>query len=88
MRKNGEREFFLWNMSDTQKFSLLRPSSGGSMNPVRTLGPAVAAGNYKGIWIYMVAPTLGALAGAAIYTSVKLRDDEIQPSRSVRSFRR
>lgn len=64
------------------------PSSGGSMNPVRTLGPAVAAGNYKGIWIYMVAPTLGALAGAAIYTSVKLRDDEIQPSRSVRSFRR
>ncbi|CAI9763403.1 unnamed protein product [Fraxinus pennsylvanica] len=52
------------------------PSSGGSMNPVRTLGPAVAAGNYKSIWIYMVAPTLGALAGAAIYALVKLRGDE------------
>ncbi|KAL8156524.1 hypothetical protein AgCh_001570 [Apium graveolens] len=64
------------------------PSTGGSMNPIRTLGPAVAAGNYKGIWIYMVAPTLGALTGAAIYTSVKLREDEVQPSRSVRSFRR
>lgn len=46
------------------------------MNPVRTLGPAVAAGNYKSIWIYLVAPTLGALAGAAIYALVKLRGDE------------
>lgn len=64
------------------------PSTGGSMNPIRTLGPAVAAGTYKGIWIYMVAPTLGALTGAAIYTSVKLRDDEVEPARSVRSFRR
>ncbi|XP_059662071.1 probable aquaporin NIP5-1 [Cornus florida] len=64
------------------------PSSGGSMNPVRTLGPAVAAGNYKHIWIYLVAPTLGALTGAAIYTAVKLRDDEAQPPRPVRSFRR
>ncbi|KAK4490504.1 hypothetical protein RD792_001184 [Penstemon davidsonii] len=65
------------------------PSSGGSMNPVRTLGPAVAAGNYKSIWIYLVAPTLGALAGAAIYTLVKLRgEEEIDPPRQVRSFRR
>lgn len=41
------------------------------MNPVRTLGPAVAAGNYKGVWIYMAAPPLGALAGAATYTALK-----------------
>lgn len=46
------------------------------MNPVRTLGPAVAAGNYKSIWIYLLAPTIGALAGAAIYALVKLRGDE------------
>ncbi|XP_075490914.1 putative aquaporin NIP5-1 isoform X2 [Primulina tabacum] len=67
------------------------PSSGGSMNPVRTLGPAVAAGNYKSIWIYLVAPTLGAVAGAAIYTLVKLRgedEDGVPPPRQVRSFRR
>ncbi|CAN4077441.1 unnamed protein product [Withania somnifera] len=65
------------------------PSSGGSMNPVRTLGPAVAAGNYKSLWIYLVAPTLGALAGAAVYTLVKLRgDDTIETPRQVRSFRR
>ncbi|KAM5571456.1 putative aquaporin NIP5-1 [Rosa sericea] len=65
------------------------PSSGGSMNPVRTLGPAVAAGNYRALWIYLVAPTLGALAGAGTYTAVKLQGDEIgAPTREVRSFRR
>ncbi|GAV81941.1 MIP domain-containing protein [Cephalotus follicularis] len=63
-------------------------SSGGSMNPVRTLGPAVAAGNYRKLWIYLLAPTLGAIAGAGIYTAVKLREDEVDPPRPVRSFRR
>ncbi|KAL6144091.1 hypothetical protein ACLB2K_054786 [Fragaria x ananassa] len=48
------------------------PTTGASMNPARTLGPAIAAGHYKSLWIYLVAPTLGALAGAAAYTAVKL----------------
>nr|CAD1844482.1 unnamed protein product [Ananas comosus var. bracteatus] len=64
------------------------PSSGGSMNPVRTLGPAVAAGNYKQIWIYLAAPTAGAITGAAVYTAVKLRDENGETVRPVRSFRR
>ncbi|KAJ7945108.1 Aquaporin NIP5-1 like [Quillaja saponaria] len=64
------------------------PASGGSMNPVRTLGPAVAAGNFKALWIYLVAPTLGALVGAGTYTAVKLPEDEAEPPRQVRSFRR
>lgn len=58
------------------------------MNPVRTLGPAIAAANYKGLWIYMVAPVVGALLGATIYTGVKLKDEEAGPTRQVRSFRR
>ncbi|XP_026443022.1 probable aquaporin NIP5-1 isoform X2 [Papaver somniferum] len=64
------------------------PASGGSMNPVRTLGPAVASGNYKAIWVYIIAPTLGALAGSGIYTLIKLHDVEGDPPRPVRSFRR
>ncbi|KAI3437198.1 uncharacterized protein J3R85_005630, partial [Psidium guajava] len=51
------------------------PTTGASMNPVRTLGPAVAAGNYRAIWIYLTAPILGALCGAGIYTAVKLPDE-------------
>ncbi|KAG1362242.1 Aquaporin NIP3-1 [Cocos nucifera] len=64
------------------------PSSGGSMNPVRTLGPALAAGNYRQIWIYLVAPTAGAIAGAATYTLVKLTDEDGVTPRTPRSFRR
>lgn len=65
------------------------PMTGASMNPVRTLGPAIAAGNYRQLWIYLVAPTAGAIAGAGIYTTVKLHEegDAVTP-RQARSFRR
>lgn len=62
-------------------------NSGGSMNPVRTLGPAIAAGNYKGVWIYLLAPIIGALCGAAAYTVVRLKGEDNQ-GRPTRSFRR
>ncbi|KAB1208655.1 putative aquaporin NIP5-1 [Morella rubra] len=62
------------------------PTTGGSMNPVRTIGPAIAAGTYKGLWIYLVAPPLGAVAGACTFTIVKLK--EAEPPQQVRSFRR
>ncbi|KAJ1410050.1 Major intrinsic protein [Sesbania bispinosa] len=52
------------------------PATGGSMNPVRTLGPAIAANNYKGVWLYLIAPVLGALSGAGAYTVVKLPDEQ------------
>ncbi|XP_058734366.1 aquaporin NIP6-1-like [Vicia villosa] len=68
------------------------PATGGSMNPVRTLGPAIAANNYKGIWLYIIAPILGALAGAGAYTAVKLPDEdfntEVKASSAPGSFRR
>lgn len=72
-------------------FLCSRETTGASMNPVRTLGPAVAAGNYKAIWIYLTAPILGALAGAGIYSAVKLpnEDDNNHGKPSVEhSFRR
>ncbi|RDY12299.1 Aquaporin NIP6-1, partial [Mucuna pruriens] len=55
------------------------PATGSSMNPVRTLGPAIAANNYKGIWVYLIAPILGTLCGAGAYTVVKLPDEEAKP---------
>ncbi|HKZ25949.1 MAG TPA: aquaporin [Acidimicrobiia bacterium] len=38
------------------------PFSGASVNPARTLGPALIGGVHSSLWVYMVAP----LAGAAI----------------------
>ncbi len=40
------------------------PLTGASLNPARTLGPAVAAGEYTDIWVFLTATVLGAaLAG-------------------------
>ncbi|KAK8467912.1 hypothetical protein PHAVU_007G178300 [Phaseolus vulgaris] len=50
------------------------PVSGGSMNPARSLGPAILSWKFKNIWIYMVAPSGGAVAGAAMFRFLRLRD--------------
>jgi aquaporin Z len=36
------------------------PISGASMNPARSLAPAVVSGHSEGLWIYLTAPVLGA----------------------------
>ncbi|XP_078448125.1 NOD26-like intrinsic protein 7;1 [Wolffia australiana] len=43
------------------------PVSGGSMNPARSLGPAIVAKSYHSLWVYFVGPTVGALSGALLY---------------------
>ncbi len=40
------------------------PISGGSMNPARSIGPMVAAGQFDYVWLYLLGPCLGALLAA------------------------
>jgi MIP family channel proteins len=47
------------------------PISGASMNPARSLGPAVVSGELTSLWIYLTAPPLGALLGAMTYQLVR-----------------
>ena len=42
------------------------PICGASMNPARSLGPALVAGHLEHIWLYLVAPPLGAVG--AVFT--------------------
>ncbi|GAA5022983.1 MIP/aquaporin family protein [Actinopolymorpha pittospori] len=44
--------------------ALLGPRSGGSINPARQFGPAALSGQTLDLWIYLVAPILGAALGA------------------------
>lgn len=46
------------------------PISGASMNPARSLGPALVAGVLDNQWIYLVTPVIGAVLGAAAYQHV------------------
>jgi len=43
------------------------PISGASMNPARSIGPAVVSGDLSSIWIYILAPLAGGAAAALVY---------------------
>ena len=47
------------------------PISGASMNPMRSLGPALVSGNLHALWLYIVAPLVGASLGGLAYEFVR-----------------
>jgi len=47
------------------------PISGASMNPMRSLGPALVSGDLHALWLYILAPILGASLGALGYQFIR-----------------
>ena len=47
------------------------PISGASMNPARSLGPAAVSGDLHALWLYLLAPLLGAALGGFAYQFVR-----------------
>lgn len=62
------------------------PFSGSSVNPARTFGPALIGGEWDGIWIYLVAPLLGAVLAWLVYSVVVEGDTDVRDD--VRALRR
>ncbi|HEY4263629.1 MAG TPA: aquaporin [Schlesneria sp.] len=46
------------------------PITGASMNPARSMAPAVVTGCFEYLWVYLTAPVAGALAGVAVCSLV------------------
>ena len=50
------------------------PLTSASLNPARTLGPAIATGNFADLWLYFAGPILGGVIAALLYNGV-LKED-------------
>jgi aquaporin Z len=49
------------------------PMTKASMNPARSLAPAIISGNLKDLWLYLVAPIIGAVL--AVISCKLVKDD-------------
>ncbi len=56
------------------------PITGGSMNPARTLGPALFAGGaaLTHYWVYVLGPVIGAVMAARLYEAVRGGEEHAQ----------
>lgn len=53
------------------------PICGASMNPIRSLAPALISGHKEHLWIYLTAPILGAILAVVVWRFIK---NDIKPN--------
>ncbi|CAD5178265.1 aquaporin NIP1-1 [Musa acuminata AAA Group] len=62
------------------------PISGASMNPARTLGPAIVANRWEGFWVYIVGPICGTVVGAWAYNLIRFTNKPLREITKSGSF--
>ncbi|XP_071735592.1 probable aquaporin NIP4-2 [Rutidosis leptorrhynchoides] len=73
-RSTGELAGIAIGMTILINVLLAGQVSGASMNPARSLGPAIVMNEYKGIWVYLVGPTIGTIFGGFAYNLIRFTD--------------
>ncbi|MBF2067843.1 MAG: aquaporin [Calothrix sp. C42_A2020_038] len=58
------------------------PITGASMNPARSLAPALVAGIWQHQWVYWLAPILGAQLAVIVYSQLSNGFQDLEPDRS------
>ncbi|KAA3483128.1 putative aquaporin NIP-type [Gossypium australe] len=82
----GELAGIAVGMTITLNVFVVGPISGASMNPARTLGPAIVMRVYDGIWVYMVGPMLGTVLGGFVYNLIRFTDKPLSELTRSSSF--
>jgi MIP family channel proteins len=52
------------------------PVTGGSVNPARTLGPAIVVGEFSALWAYLLGPVVGGALAALLYHRFLAKGDK------------
>lgn len=52
------------------------PSTGASVNPARTFGPALVSNSFDSFWVYLLGPAIGGAGGALIYHYGVLKNED------------
>ncbi len=56
------------------------PFTGASVNPARSIAPALLGGDLSKLWIYLVAPVVGAVIAALVYRAVNSTTEAVSAS--------
>lgn len=70
--KNKNSVFSIQSAYYITEIFVHRPITGASMNPARSLGPAIVSGMFKNVWIYIVSPIMGAATASLVYSVLRL----------------
>ncbi|KAK4741653.1 hypothetical protein SAY87_025241 [Trapa incisa] len=85
-RSIGELAGIAVGMTITLNVLIAGPVSGASMNPARSIGPAVMVHIYQNLWVYIVGPLVGTILGGFAYNLIRFTDKPLRELTKTTSF--